>query len=167
MQPSVQGSRRIVCPTSPQRLGWPLGYAHGHTSGMRSPSPAGCPKQVCWVWKAGQCDRPPQGPFPEPAVLPLNGKPVFSSLYNTCLHPLFPQCLTPSKETPCEGMGALMIRSGTGSLRSRPVRGSCLPGAGPVLVIVKSPLWVLDMNPARAQTLFVCLQQETEAWGRK
>lgn len=62
---------------------------------------------------------------------------------------------------------ALLIRSGTGRLKSRPVRGSCLPGAGPVLVIVKSPLWVLDMNPARAQTLFACLQQETEAWGRK
>lgn len=44
------------------------------------------------------------------------------------------------------------------------MQGGCLPGAGPVSGIVKNPLWVLDTNPARAETLFLCLQQETEAW---
>ena len=74
---------------------------------------------------------------------------------------------SPRKETPCEGAGALLIRPETGSLRSRPVQSSCLPGAGPVLETVKNLLWVLDTNPARAQTLFACLQQESEAWGKK
>lgn len=55
----------------------------------------------------------------------------------------------------------------TQTLRSKPVQSSCLPGAGPLSGIVKNPLLVLDRNPAWAQTLFLCLQQEMEAWGKK
>lgn len=52
-------------------------------------------------------------------------------------------------------------------INSRVKEAGCLPGAGTVSVLVKNPLWVLDINPARAQTLFFCLQQDTEAWGEK
>lgn len=55
----------------------------------------------------------------------------------------------------------------TQTLRSKPVQSSCLPGAGLLSGIVKNPLLVLDRNPAWAQTLFLCLQQEMEAWGKK
>lgn len=62
--------------------------------------------------------------------------------------------LTRSWERWLRGQGQRLRREG---------QDGVFPGAGPVSGIVKNPLWVLDTNPARAETLFLCLQQETEA----
>ena len=128
-------------------------FAMPWTVAHKAPLSMGFSRQE--YWSGLPC--PPPGGLPNPGIEPKSPPLQAVSL------PSEP----PGKESPCEGTGVLLIRPGTGSLRSRPVQSSCLPGAGPVSETVKSPLWVLDTNPARAQTLFACLQPESEAWGRK
>lgn len=101
------------------------------------------------------------GACPEPAILP--GKEDSSSLPHAS-----PLSSTPASTPHLPKPNSFQRRPleawvpsdpiWTRPLRSRPVQGGCLPGAGPFPGMVNTPLSVLDRNSARAQTLFLCLQ---------